>query len=54
MWSATRTVPKTIGVISMVKEAQAALIHSLLHKEIDSVELEKRRIQAGISSEFKS
>ena len=24
----------------------------MLHKEIDSVELEKRRIQAGISSEF--
>ena len=43
---------KTIGVISMVKESQAALIQSLLHKEIESVELEKRRIQAGISSEF--
>jgi very-short-patch-repair endonuclease len=43
---------KTIGVISMVKESQAALIQSLLHKEIDSVEIEKRRIQAGISSEF--
>jgi very-short-patch-repair endonuclease len=43
---------KTIGVISMVKEDQAALIQSLLHKEIESVELEKRRIQAGISSEF--
>ena len=43
---------KTIGVISMVRESQAALIQSLLHKEIDSVELEKRRIQAGISSEF--
>ena len=43
---------KTIGVISMVKEDQATLIQSLLHKEIDSVELEKRRIQAGISSEF--
>jgi very-short-patch-repair endonuclease len=36
----------------MVKEDQAVLIQSLLHKEIDSVELEKRRIQAGISSEF--
>lgn len=43
---------KTIGVISMVKEDQATLIQSLLHKEINSVELEKRRIQAGISSEF--
>jgi len=43
---------KTIGVISMVKEDQATLIQSLLHREIDSVELEKRRIQAGISSEF--
>jgi len=36
----------------MVKEAQAVLIQSLLHKEIDSVELEGRRIQAGIPSEF--
>jgi very-short-patch-repair endonuclease/superfamily I DNA/RNA helicase len=45
-------VGKTIGVISMVKESQAVLIQSLLHKEIDSVELETRRIQAGISSEF--
>lgn len=45
-------VGKTIGVISMVKEDQAVLIQSLLHKEIESVELEKRRIQAGISSEF--
>ena len=43
---------KTIGVISMVKEAQAVLIQSLLHKEIDSIELEGRRIQAGIPSEF--
>jgi very-short-patch-repair endonuclease len=43
---------KTIGVISMVKEAQAVLIQSLLHKEIDSIELESRRIQAGIPSEF--
>ncbi len=31
---------KTIGVISMVKEEQALLIQSLLHKRIDSVELE--------------
>jgi very-short-patch-repair endonuclease len=43
---------KTIGVISMLKEGQAVLIQSLLHKEIDSVELEERRIQAGISAEF--
>lgn len=43
---------KTIGVISMVKEEQALLIQSLLHKRIDSVELEKRRILAGISAEF--
>ena len=34
-----------LGVISMVRESQAVLIQSLLHKEIDSVELEKRRIQ---------
>jgi very-short-patch-repair endonuclease/DNA polymerase III delta prime subunit len=43
---------KTIGVISMVKEEQALLIQSMLHKRIDSVELEKRRILAGISAEF--
>ncbi|GFE89977.1 disulfide isomerase [Steroidobacter agaridevorans] len=43
---------KTIGVISMLKEEQALLIQSLLHKRIDSVELEKRRILAGISAEF--
>ncbi len=43
---------KTIGVISMVKEEQALLIQSLLHKRIDSVELERRRILAGISAEF--
>ena len=43
---------KTIGVISMVKDEQALLIQSLLHKRIDSVELEKRRILAGISAEF--
>jgi len=43
---------KTIGVISMLKENQAVLIQSMLQKEIDSVEMEKRRIQAGISAEF--
>lgn len=43
---------KTIGVISMLKENQAVLIQSMLHKEVDSVEIEKRRIQAGISAEF--
>lgn len=43
---------KTIGVISMVKEDQALLIQSLLHKQIDSVELDRRRILAGISAEF--
>jgi len=43
---------KTIGVISMVKEDQALLIQSMLHKRIDSVELERRRILAGISAEF--
>jgi very-short-patch-repair endonuclease/superfamily I DNA/RNA helicase len=43
---------KTIGVISMVKDDQAVLIQSLLHREIESTELEERRIQAGISSEF--
>jgi very-short-patch-repair endonuclease len=43
---------KTIGVISMVKEDQALLIQSMLHKRIDSVELDRRRILAGISAEF--
>ena len=43
---------KTIGVISMVKEDQALLIQSLLHKRIDAVELQKRRILAGLSAEF--
>lgn len=43
---------RTIGVISMLKEEQALLIQSLLHKRIDTVELEKRRILAGISAEF--
>lgn len=43
---------KTIGVISMIGDSQAALIQSMLHKEIDGVELETRRILAGISGEF--
>jgi len=43
---------KTIGVISMLGESQAILIQSLIHKEIPSVEIEDRRIQAGISGEF--
>jgi len=43
---------KSIGIISMVGDSQAVLIQSMLHKEIDGVELEKRRIQAGISGEF--
>jgi very-short-patch-repair endonuclease len=45
-------IGKTIGVISMLKENQAVLIQSMLHKEIDSVEIEKRRIQTGIAAEF--
>lgn len=45
-------VGKTIGVISMIGDSQAALIQTMLHKEIDGVELETRRIQAGISGEF--
>lgn len=36
----------------MLGEPQALLIQSMLHKEIPSVEIEKRRIQAGISGEF--
>lgn len=43
---------KTIGVISLKGEAQAVLIQTMLHKQLDTVELESRRIQAGISGEF--
>ncbi|MBX3331794.1 MAG: AAA family ATPase [Nitrospira sp.] len=47
-----RYAHKTIGIISMLGEAQALLIQSMLHKEISGTEIEKRRIQAGISGEF--
>jgi superfamily I DNA and/or RNA helicase len=47
-----RYAGKTIGVISLLGEAQALLIQSLLHKEIPGVEIAHRRIQAGISGEF--
>lgn len=43
---------KTMGVISLKGDAQAALIQTMLHKELDTLELESRRIQAGISGEF--
>lgn len=43
---------KSIGVISMKGDAQAILIQTMLHKELSSIELESRRIQAGISGEF--
>ena len=43
---------KTIGVISMLGESQAVLIQSIIYKEISSIEIETRRIQSGISSEF--
>jgi very-short-patch-repair endonuclease/superfamily I DNA/RNA helicase len=43
---------KTIGIISMLGDSQAVLIQSMIHKEINSVEIENRRIQAGISAEF--
>lgn len=43
---------KTIGVISMVGDGQAVKIETMLHKRIDSVELQKRRIQAGVSAQF--
>jgi len=43
---------KTIGVISMLGEAQANLIQSMIHREIPGTEIEQRRIQAGISGEF--
>lgn len=47
-----RYANKSIGIISMLGEPQALLIQSMLHKEIPGVEIEKRRIQAGISGEF--
>lgn len=43
---------KSIGVIAMKGDAQATLIQTMLHKELSSIELESRRIQAGISGEF--
>lgn len=43
---------KTIGVISMLGEAQATLIQSMIHREIPGTEIERRRIRAGISAEF--
>jgi len=43
---------KTIGIISMLGDQQAQLIQSMLHKEISSIDIEQRRIQAGISGEF--
>ena len=43
---------KTIGVISMVGDAQAVKLETLLHKRIESVEIQNRRIQAGISAQF--
>nr|EDZ38297.1 MAG: DNA helicase [Leptospirillum sp. Group II '5-way CG'] len=52
MISHSKYTGKTIGIISMLGDAQALLIQSMLHKEISSVEIEKRRIQAGISGEF--
>jgi very-short-patch-repair endonuclease len=48
----SRYANKTIGIISMSEEWQAQLIQSMLHKEIPTVEIEKRRIQAGISATF--
>ncbi|MCX6178621.1 MAG: AAA domain-containing protein [Chlorobiales bacterium] len=47
-----RYARKTIGIISMLGEEQAMVIQSLLHKEIPGIEIEQRRIQAGISGEF--
>lgn len=43
---------KTMGVISLKGNEQAVLIQTMLHKELDTIELESRRIQAGISGEF--
>lgn len=47
-----RYANKSIGIISMLGEPQALLIQSMLHKEIPGIEIERRRIQAGISGEF--
>jgi very-short-patch-repair endonuclease/DNA polymerase III delta prime subunit len=47
-----RYARKTIGIISMLGEPQALLIQSMLHKGIPGIEIEMRRIQAGISGEF--
>lgn len=43
---------KSIGVISMLGEEQAVLIESMIHKEVSGSEVARRRILAGISSEF--
>jgi len=43
---------KSIGVISMLGDEQARLVQSLLHKHVSSVEIERRRILAGIPGEF--
>lgn len=42
----------TIGVIPLVGNDQTFAIQSLVHKEISATEIEARRIQVGISSEF--
>jgi very-short-patch-repair endonuclease/superfamily I DNA/RNA helicase len=43
---------KSIGIISMLGESQAVLIQSMIHKQIESIDIEARRIQSGISGEF--
>lgn len=43
---------KTIGIISMRKDRQVLHIQSMLHKEIDSIEIKERRILVGTSAEF--
>ncbi len=45
-------INKTIGVIPMVGNDQTFSIQSLIHKEISATEIETRRIQVGVSSEF--
>jgi very-short-patch-repair endonuclease len=47
-----RYLNKTIGVISMIGDAQTMLLQSMILKEVAGTEIEKRRIQAGNSSEF--
>ena len=43
---------KTMGVIPMKGTAQAALIQTMLHKELNAIELERHCIRVGSSADF--